>query len=133
MFSSSPAQTSIYTPDTGFTGVETITYTIRDNHGLPNTGTVTVWVDTASADPVGRPNALTDYFYVYQGTSVGFGAGQLLANDFEPAGQALTVVAVSEPSPVDGTLAGNPVDGYVFTPASTAALVGTDSAARVSI
>ena len=76
--------------------------------------------------------ALTDYFYVYQGTSVGFGAGQLLANDFEPAGQALTVVAVSEPSPVDGTLAGNPVDGYVFTPASTAALVGTDSAARGS-
>ena len=67
---------------------------------------------------------------MYQGTSVGFGAGQLLANDFEPAGQALTVVAVSEPSPVDGTLAGNPVDGYVFTPGVDGGVVGTDSAAR---
>ena len=32
----------IYTPDAGFTGLETITYTIRDSGGLLRTGISTV-------------------------------------------------------------------------------------------
>ena len=58
-----------YTPDAGFSGTDTITYKIRDGHGLLSTGKVTVWVDTGvhrSADPV--PDV--DYFVVYQGSSV---------------------------------------------------------------
>ena len=76
-----------YTPNAGFSGVETITYTIRDTEGLTTTGTLTVWVDTGSASVRQSPNPQTDYFYVYQGSSVGFTAAQLLDNDIDPNGQ----------------------------------------------
>ena len=68
----------------------------------------------------------TDYFYVYQGSSVGFTTAQLLANDSDPQNQTLTVVAVSEPSN-NGTLTGTLTTGYTYTPGTDAALVGTDS------
>ena len=35
-----------YTPNAGFSGMETITYQLRDDHGLLSTGTLRVWVDT---------------------------------------------------------------------------------------
>ena len=66
--------------------------------------------------PVTRPN--TDYFYVYQGSSVGFTTAQLLANDSDPQSQTLTVVAVSEPSN-NGTLTGTLATGYTYTPGPT--------------
>ena len=115
-----------YIPNAGFSGVETITYTIRDDrrphrHRHP--------------DGVGRhrhrrqsaqsPNPQTDYFYVYQGSSVGFTTAQLLDNDTDPQRQPLTVVAVSEPSN-NGTLTGTLTDGFVYTPGTDAGLVGTD-------
>ncbi len=114
-----------YVPNAGFSGVETLTYTIRDNEGLTTTGTLTVVVDSGSASVAQSPNPQTDYFYVYQGSSVGFSAAQLLDNDVDPQGQALTVVAVSEPAN-NGTLSGNVTDGWVFTPGSAATLVNTD-------
>ncbi len=114
-----------YTPDTGFSGVETIGYTIRDGHGLTATGTLSVWVDTSNSS-AGRPVPHTDFFYVYQGSSVGFGAAQLLANDSDPENQVLAVVAVSEPSN-NGTLTGDVAGGFTYVPASEAVLVGIDS------
>ena len=41
----------VYTPDPGFTGVDTITYTIRDTHGLTATGLATVLVNTTGNQP----------------------------------------------------------------------------------
>ena len=114
-----------YIPNAGFSGVETITYTIRDNEGLTATGTLTVWVDTGTASSAQSPDPQTDYFYVYQGSSVGFTTAQLLDNDIDPQRQALTVVAVSEPSN-NGTLTGTLVDGFAYTPGLAAGLVGTD-------
>ncbi len=101
-----------YVPNAGFSGVETLTYTIRDNEGLTTTGTLTVVVDSGSASVAQSPDPQTDYFYVYQGSSVGFSAAQLLDNDTDPNGHALTVVAVSEPGNT-GTLSGNVTDGWV--------------------
>ena len=84
-----------------------------------------MWVDTGTASAAQSPNTQTDYFYVYQGSSVGFTTAQLLDNDVDPNGQLLTVVAVSEPSN-NGILTGNLTDGFAYTPGSAAALVGTD-------
>ena len=122
---STAAYINSYIPNAGFSGVETITYTIRDSEGLTATGTLTVWVDTGSASAAQSPNPQTDYFYVYQGSSVGFTTAQLLDNDVDPNGQVLTVVAVSEPAN-NGTLTGNLTDGFAYTPGNAAALVGTD-------
>ena len=45
-----------YTPNPGFSGIEQITYTIRDNHGLTANGLATVWVDTGVTGPdIARP------------------------------------------------------------------------------
>ena len=49
-----------YTPDPGFSGIETITYTLRDTHGLLRPGTVAVWVDSGVAGP-DSPVADDDY------------------------------------------------------------------------
>ena len=72
-----------------------------------------------------------DYLVVYQGSSVGFTAAQLLANDDDPQGEALTVVAVSEPGD-DGVLAGSLATGFTYTPTARAAFVGTDQSTRLS-
>jgi hypothetical protein len=108
-----------YTPNTGYAGTETITYTIRDTtSGLLATGTLTVWVDTAVTSNGTHPDANTDYFVAYQGNSVTFTTTQLLSNDSDPQDQALTVVAVSEPN-LNGTLTGNLATGYTYTPNTT--------------
>ena len=118
------ASSIYYTPDAGFSGVETITYTIRDTHGLTATAVLRVGVDTEGNSST-RPDAETDYFYVYQGSSVGFSTAELLDNDPDSGNRMLTVLAVSEPSN-NGTLAGTPIDGYVFTP-STSVVADIDS------
>ena len=79
-----------YTPPAGFSGVETISYTIRDSRGCRRSGR---WRcgSTRVLSSVGvSPDANTDYRYVYQGSSVGFTAAHLVANDSDPQGQALT-------------------------------------------
>ena len=40
-----------YHPNAGFAGIEPITYTLRDSHGLLSTGLVTVWVDSGVTGP----------------------------------------------------------------------------------
>ena len=44
--------------------------------------------------------------------------GDLIANDDDPQGQALSAVAVSEPSN-DGVLTGSLATGFTYTPATT--------------
>src|SRR5450432_4024944 len=103
-----------YVPNPGFSGVETITYTIQDSTGATATGLLTVWVDTAVSSP-DAPVANTDFLYVYQGSNVSLTTTELLSNDTDPQHQPLTVVAVSEPG-LEGTLAGDPTNGYTYTP-----------------
>ena len=62
---------------------------------------------------------------VYQHSSVSLTTAELLSNDFDPQGQALTVVAVSEPF-VDGTLTGSLAAGFIYTPSDKPELVNTD-------
>ena len=46
--------TVTYTPDAGFTGVDTLTYTVRDPGGAQDSATITIRVDPV--DPVGEPD-----------------------------------------------------------------------------
>ena len=82
-----------YTPAVGFAGVETMTYTLRDSHGLSSRGQVVVWVDTATGP--GAPETERDYLVATLGASVSFDDAFLLRNDTDPAGQVLSVQAVS--------------------------------------
>ena len=113
-----------YTPDPGFSGIETITYRLRDSHGLLSLGTARVWVDTGVSGPE-SPVPDDDYAVVYQGASVAFTTAQLLANDDDPQSETLSVVAVSEPSN-DGVLTGTLAGGFSYTPSSDASFVDTD-------
>ena len=114
-----------YTPVPGFSGIETITYTVRDATGLTATGLATVWV-SATNDSSQLPALRPDYYFVYQGSSVQFDTAELLANDSDPQGQDITVVAVSEPSN-NGVLTGTLADGWTYTPDTDPALAGTDA------
>ena len=52
-------QTLTYKPNTGFSGVETFTYTISDGHGGTSTAGVTVTVTPISKPPTGTPGKVT--------------------------------------------------------------------------
>ncbi len=114
-----------YTPDVGFAGMETFTYTVRDSQGLVADGVVRVWVDSGSLGGDQSPVLDVDYLVAYQGSSVGFTTGRLLVNDYDPQEQPLTVVAVSEPG-VDGVLSGSLGSGFTYTPGADPSLVGSD-------
>ncbi|MEN0039464.1 MAG: Ig-like domain-containing protein [Cellvibrio sp.] len=98
----------IYTPNAGFTGTDTFTYTIEDGRGGIDTATVTVTVNAVG--PVNNaPVAVADAITVAEGgvaTTLVGGATSLLTNDTDADGDPLTAVLVTGPS--NGTLTLNP-------------------------
>jgi hypothetical protein len=104
-----------YTPAAGFSGTDTIGYTISDGRGGTDSATVSVTVTSANADPVAaNDTAVTD-----QDTAVVI---PVLANDSDPDGDALTVTGASAPN---GSVAINPNGTLTYTPA--AGFSGTDT------
>ena len=77
-----------YTPDGGFSGVDSFTYTFRDANGLTATGTVTVTVS-----PAPPPNAVNDSAETELNTPITI---SVTANDSATGG--LTLVSVSDPA-----------------------------------
>ena len=85
-----------YAPNPGFTGTETITYTISDGT-TTSSGTLTIEVQNAA------PVAVDDSYTVTEGNTLLVDAGLgLLANDSDVDGDALAVVSFS--TPVNGVL-----------------------------
>ena len=81
-----------YTPNAGFSGVDTITYT-HPRQPRPHRHRTRHACGSTPASPAqSTPVANTDYSYVYQGASVALTTAELLSNDTDPQGQALTVV-----------------------------------------
>ena len=98
-----------YTPDPGTTGVDAFAYRIRDAFGnLSNTATATITVTNRPPEAVGNS-------YVTElNAPLTVPAPGVLANDRDPDGDALTIVA---PTPVsDGTLVLEPDGGFTYTP-----------------
>ncbi|HET7434425.1 MAG TPA: Ig-like domain-containing protein, partial [Thermoanaerobaculia bacterium] len=104
-----PAAAGVYMPQPGFVGVDTFTYTISDAAGLEATATATVTVRQLKRAPiVANDSAETKTL-----TAVLIG---VLANDWDPDGDRLTVKSVS--TPAAGTVTINRAgESLTFTPA----------------
>lgn len=106
-----------YQPASGFVGSDSFSYTIRDVAGLTATATVTVQVQQPGNLP---PQANPDSASTSVGTPV---AIDVLANDSDPEGGALTLVSVTTPANGSASFSGNGPVTYTPNPGFT----GTDT------
>jgi outer membrane protein OmpA-like peptidoglycan-associated protein len=84
-----------YTPAAGFSGTDSFSYTISDGNGGTASATVTVTVSTA-AESNQAPIAVNDDDNVLKGFETDI---DVLANDSDPDGDALTVTSVEHTGP----------------------------------
>ncbi|MEC7765239.1 MAG: Ig-like domain-containing protein [Pseudomonadota bacterium] len=104
-----------YTPDAGFTGQDTFTYTIVDENGATDTATVTVMVNAGGANTV---DAVDDSYEIDEDSTL---IVDLPANDSDPEGDDFEVTAVGTPSygtatlNADGTVTYRPDQDYTGT------------------
>lgn len=108
----------LYTPEVGFVGTESFTYVINDGNGNTDSATVTV---TVTDKPNEAPGAVNDTASVVEDS--GQASIDVLANDTDPDGEALTLTSVSQPNQngmaeISGT-------SILYTPA--AGFVGTET------
>jgi len=105
----------VYTPDAGFDGVESFTYTASDTHGGTSSATVFVAVTPVNDAPIAQDDS--------SATSAGDPAIiPVLANDGDADGDPLTIVSVSQPENGTVTVVGSTLQ-YVPEDAFT----GTDA------
>jgi hypothetical protein len=108
----------VYTPTAGFVGADSFTYAIADGHGGTATATATITVQAVVANH--PPVAQNDAFTVNQDSTAN--SLNVLANDSDPDGDALTITGVGSPAHGTVSIAGNRA---VYTP--TPGFAGTDS------
>lgn len=101
-----------YTPSAGFTGTDTFTYTAADSYGGTDTATVTIDITNNA------PAAVEDEAFTTRNTAV---AIPVLANDSDPDGDPLTIVAAGPAA--NGSVSFSP-GTVTYTPA--AGFAGTD-------
>ena len=107
-----PNGTITYTPDNGFSGTDSFTYTAVDNHGAQSAATVTVTVNAINR----VPHVVADTASTRKDTAVVI---DVLANDSDPDGDALSIMRTTAASHGDvlinpnGTLTYTPDSGYV--------------------
>ena len=85
-----------YTPTAGYTGADTFTYTITDGKGGTATATVAITVQPVAANR--PPVANNDAFTV--ATSSTNNTLDVLANDSDPDGDALSIASVGTPAQI---------------------------------
>ncbi len=93
-----------YTPMTGYSGPDSFTYTITDGRGGSATATVSVTVNPASESNQ-APIAVDDADNVLKGYDTDI---DVLANDSDPDGDALTVISVEHTGLGNATITINP-------------------------
>ncbi|WP_255198494.1 PQQ-binding-like beta-propeller repeat protein [Halorarius litoreus] len=111
-----------YHPNSNFTGTDSFSYWIEDEHGAETPGgTVTIEVlDPNSTNPV----AVDDVYSVYDGEWLNVSAPGVLANDADPDGDAISTKYVGTPN--NGSLAGF-YDTGAFNYRADDGAVGTDT------
>ena len=97
-----------YTPNGGFAGTDSFSYTVTDGQGGSAGATVTVTVQTAGNQ---TPQAVDDAVATESKTPVTIG---VLINDWDPDGDPLTVTSVS--NGVKGTVTINADSTVTYTP-----------------
>ena len=110
----------LYTAPDGFSGTATFDYTVTDGNGGTDTATVTVTVTASNQAPVARDDARsTD-----EDTSVSI---NVLANDSDPDGDAISIVEVTDPANGTAVVTGTVATGLAieYTPAPDVS--GTDT------
>jgi hypothetical protein len=111
--------TFTYTPDPGFSGIETFTITIGDGQGNFSSGLVVILVE-----PNFAPTAVPDVYTTTPGEPLVIAAPGHLINDIDPEGDPLTWVSFGVPE--NGTVSGATTDGaFTYTP--DPGFNGTDS------
>ncbi|MBU1048687.1 tandem-95 repeat protein [Candidatus Bipolaricaulota bacterium] len=86
----------VYTPDPGFDGVDTFTYTVSDGRGGTSTSTVFVAVAPVNDAPIAQNDSATTIEDAIVSIPV-------LGNDSDPDGDPLVIVSVTQPT--NGTVA----------------------------
>jgi VCBS repeat-containing protein len=108
-----------YTPNAGFSGLDSFTYQASDGIALSNPTTATITVAAA-------PTAVADIYSVTAGQTLTINAPGLLANDIDPAGLSLSLIPAVPPTPRNGQLISYPNNGsFIYVP--NPGFVGTDS------
>jgi len=106
--------TVTYTPDFSFSGTETFKYQAHYGQAVAN-GTITVQVSPAPNQP---PVAADNYVNLWSTNPASI---DVLANDSDPDGQALSIIAVAQPSVGTVAIQNNkllytpPASGYAIT------------------
>jgi len=108
-----------YTPDVDFNGTDSFTYTATDGSLASNTATVTITVNAVNDAPV----ATADVAGTAEDTLVT--TGDVLANDTDVEGDALTITAFDATSANGGTVTSNGDGTFDYLPLANFA--GTDS------
>ncbi|WP_175402842.1 Ig-like domain-containing protein [Mangrovivirga cuniculi] len=101
-----------YTPNPGFTGIESIEYAITDGNGGIAFGLLNITVTpSGGTDPV----AVADVFTTPENTPLIVAAPGHLANDYDPNGDPITWISYSFPE--NGTMSNTTSDGgFTYTP-----------------
>ncbi len=108
---SSTEQKITFTPASDYIGPASFEYTVDDGNGKSNTATVSINVISASSPPL----AVNDVAVGYKDRALVLGVETLLANDSDPEGGAIAIVAVE--NAVNGSVV---LEGasITFTPAA---------------
>ncbi|MBW8333868.1 MAG: tandem-95 repeat protein, partial [Prolixibacteraceae bacterium] len=110
--------TFTYTPEANYTGVDSFTYKITDINGDESIAKVTITVTPVNDAPTAKDdinNTLKD----------SPATGNVLTNDSDPEGNALTIKTQPVTPPANGTVVINPDGTYTYTP--NTGFAGTDS------
>ena len=99
-----------YTPNAGFTGSDSFTYTAHDGSADSIAATVFITVNAMSVAPV----AANDFYRVDEDTTLNVSAPGVLGNDSDADGDPLSAVRVSGPSA--GVLTLNSDGSFSYTP-----------------
>jgi VCBS repeat-containing protein len=101
----------VYTPEYGFTGVDSVVYTISDGKGGTDTATFTI---TVKSDRNHKPEAKNDRYEVSEDEVLTVSAPGVLGNDRDRDGDSLSATLVAGPR--HGTLVFNADGSFVYTP-----------------
>lgn len=102
----------VFTPNANYNGAASFSYTVSDGNGGNSTATVSLTVTPVNDAPVANANT----FSATEDTAITLTPAQLLGNDSDVEGNALTLSGVS--NAVNGTVSINGAGNVVFTPAA---------------